>query len=378
VREPKAVSARLSTKRYSVLKSAQEHRELLLQTTKSEGNGTGIVALRDNDKYPHFRETLKNLLCLSTITQDQMRDRLLMLAGLPTEKYALDVRELFGEDYERILRLKHKLVRFKKNQKQVELLVDACARRDTVRGELIYRWTDLRSKRRAFEKEHTNMVEKFKSDAQEAAGKIGTFQAELNGKRTDATSFAETKGGLQTQLDQLAAQTTEFKDFIEELERTALKNAQDEIIRLERELAEAGKETRTKAEQKIQLYSDLVKQKQETIANFDSALATVLRRDLNDDELAPLARLFNFDLLHQQVRDGGVRLHKRDEFVRLLRALAQRVKKDVYRDDLIELPLPPSQHSVAQLANPDAVRERLKEDEDTPKALRKFGRVWVR
>jgi hypothetical protein len=141
IREPKTINARLSGRQFSVLKTAQEHRELLLLATKGESRGAGLVALRDNDKYPEFRETLKNLLCLSTITQDQMRDRLLMLASLRTDKYALDVRELFGEDYDRILRLKHKLLRFKKHQSQVELLVDTCARRDALRGELIYRWT---------------------------------------------------------------------------------------------------------------------------------------------------------------------------------------------------------------------------------------------
>jgi hypothetical protein len=109
VREPKAVNARLSLKQYNVLRSAQEHRELLLLPTRGEGRGLGLVALRNNDRYPQFRDTLKNLLYLSTITQEQMCDRLLMLADLPTNRYALDVRELFGEDYDRITRLKSKL-----------------------------------------------------------------------------------------------------------------------------------------------------------------------------------------------------------------------------------------------------------------------------
>jgi len=365
VREPKAISARLSGRNYTALKSAQDHRELLLQATKGEGQGTGIVALRDNDKYPHFRETLKNLLCLSTITQDQMRDRLLMLAGLPTEKYALDVRELFGEDYERILRLKHKLVRFKKHQGQVELLVDTCARRDTLRGELIYRWSDLRGKREAFEQAHTTKVDELKKNALEATGRILVLQSEVNDQRTEATSFSETKGGLQTQLNQLAAQAREFRDFVEDLERAALNNAKAEVSRLERELSEAGKENRVKAEQKIQLYGDLVTQKRRTIADFDRALVTVLRRDLSDEELAPLARLFNFDLLHQPVGEGGIRLHQREEFIRLLRALSRRIQNNVYRDEAVELPLAASQHSLAQLANPDAVRERLADDEVT-------------
>ena len=114
VREPKAVRGLLSRKQYAVLRNAQEHRELLLLPTRGEGRGLGLVALRDNDKYPHFRETLKNLLCLSTITQEQMRDRLLMLAGLPADRHALDVRELFGEDYDRITRLKAKLIPLQK------------------------------------------------------------------------------------------------------------------------------------------------------------------------------------------------------------------------------------------------------------------------
>ena len=365
VREPKAINAKLSGKNYATLKNGQDHRELLLLATKGEANGTGIVALRDNDKYPHFREILKNLLCLSTITQDQMRDRLLMLAGLPTEKHALDVRELFGEEYKNILDQKQKLTRFKKHQEQIESLVDTCARRDAARGELIYRWTDLKPKRIAFEAEHKTRIEKSLKDTQDALDRINICSGEITDRRIEATGFTETKGGLQNQLNQLAAQAKEFRDFVEDIERAALSNGKAEIIRLGRELAEAGKENRAKAEEKIQLYEGLAKQKRQTIANFDNALITVLRRDLTDDELEPLARLFNFDLLHQPVGKDGIRLHKRDDFIRLLKTLAQRVEKNVYRDSLIEIPLPASQHSLAQLANPDAIRARLVEDEET-------------
>jgi DNA repair exonuclease SbcCD ATPase subunit len=363
VREPRAVSAKLSGKNYTTLKSAQDHRELLLQATKGEGQGTGIVALRDNDKYPHFREILKNLLCLSTITQDQMRDRLLMLAGLPTEKHALDVRELFGEEYRNILDQKQKLVRFKKHQDQIETLVDICARRDTIRGELIYRWSDLKAKQKTFETAYSSNIEKLQKDAQGAAERIQTLQAEVNDRRADEQTHAKKFGSLESQLNQLAEQAKEFRDFVEDIEREALKNARAEINRLERELGDSENKTRREAENKIQVYGDLVKQKKTTIAHFDRALVTVLRRKLSDDELAPLAQLFNFDVLHQPVGADGVRLHKHDEFVRLLKALARRIENNVYRDELVELPLPASQHSLAQLANPDALRDRLMEDE---------------
>ena len=367
VREPKTVSARLTRKQYTVLKAAQDHRELLLLATKGEGRGLGLVALRDNDKYPQFRETLKNLLYLSTISQDQMRDRLLMLADLSTEKFALDVRDLFGEDYDKIVERKRKLIRFKNHQNEVELLVDTCAQRDALRGRLIYCWSDLRAKRQEFERRHTAKVDKLRAEGQAAMEQIQTCQAEVADRRKDHERYTGDKGRLDFQIAELAKQANEFSDFIEELERASLKNVEMEVRLLERQLGDAEKETRAKAEQKIQVYGELVKQKRQTIAHFDRALVTVLRRDLTDNELAPLARLFNFDLLHQPVGDDGIRLHKRDEFVRLLRALSQRIPNSVYRDANVELPLPASQHSLVHLANLDAVRERLAEEEETLK-----------
>lgn len=295
VREPKTVSARLTRKQYTVLRTAQDHRELLLLATRGEERGLGLVALRDNDKYPQFRETLKNLLYLSTISQDQMRDRLLMLADLSTDKVALDVRDLFGEDYDRIVVRKGKLIRFKHHQSEVELLVDACAQRDALRGKLIYSWSDLREKRQVFEQKHTLEVAKLRADAQAAAEQARIHQAEMTDRRSEERTLSEAKGGVQVKLAELARQAADFRDFVEELERASLKNVEMEVRRLERQLGDAEKETRAKAEQKIQVHEDLVKQKRQIIANFDRALVTVLRRDLTDDELAPLARLFNFD-----------------------------------------------------------------------------------
>jgi hypothetical protein len=365
VREPKAINTRLSGRQFAALKSAQEHRELLLQATRGDSRGLGLVALRDNDKYPQFRETLKNLLCLSTITQDQMRDRLLMLAGLPIDKYALDVRELFGEDYDRIVALKHRLLRFKKHQSQIELLVDTCAQRETLRGELIHRWTDLRAKRQAFEQEHGTRLDQQREAELSATERMRLLEAELEDRRSDERNAAESRGAIVHQLNDISRQEKEHADFVEELARASLGNLTQAASRLERQLADAGRETREKAETKLTVYRDLVRQKRQTIAHFDRALVTVLRRDLSDAELAPLARLFNFQLLEQPVGPQGVQLHKREEFIRLLRALAGRIEQNVYRDGVIEMPLPSSATTLADLADPQAIRARLEEDEET-------------
>ena len=172
VREPKEINSRLSLKNYRVLKNAQEHRELLLLTTKGESRGLGLVVLRDNDRYGHFRETLKSLLCLSTISQDQMRAQVLMLTGFSADRQALNIREAFGEDYDRILAQKQKLVRFKRQEKEIELLLQASARRTMLRGELVSRWRNLRFKRQLFEQDHNKKVKELVNATETAAADV--------------------------------------------------------------------------------------------------------------------------------------------------------------------------------------------------------------
>ena len=365
VREPKVVSARLSRKQYTALKTALDHRELLLLAIKGEGRGLGLVVLRDNDKYPQFRETLKNLLSLSTISQDQMRDRLLTLADLSTEKFALDIRELFGEDYDRIVERKRKLIRFKKHQSEVQMFVDTCAQRDVLRGKLIYCWTDLRTKRQEFDRKHTTNVNKLRDDARVAAEKVQLHEAELAGRRGEERTLSEAKGGLQIKLNDLSRKSVDFSDFIENLEREALRNAEAEFGNLKSQLKEAESETRERALKKLREISEIVTTRRQNLSQFDRALVTVLRRDLSDDALTPLARLFNFDLLEQPVGEDGILLHRREEFIQFLREVGQRIADGVYRDANVEIPLPAGQHSLAQLSSPDALRARLREDETT-------------
>lgn len=365
VREPKAATARLASRQFSLMKTAHEQRELLLLATKGEPRGLGLVALRDNDRYPQFRETLKNLLSLSTITQDQMRDRLLMLAGLSTERYALDVRELFGEDYDKIRERKRKLNRFKEHQNKVEAFVDACAQREALRGEMIFRWSDLQPKRQTFEQAHEAKIEKLKRDEERAKGRMQALAHEIFNLTKDKEALSEAKGGLKSRLDEATEKEKQFKDFVEGIARTALKNTTDQIHKVRRQLSDADAQTREKVETRLKLYQEVVARKRQTIAHFDRALITILRRSMTDEELSPLARLFNFDLLEAPVGDDGIRLKQPDDFVATLRGLRERIQEDCYRDRRAEIPLPAILRRLAELENPDAIREGLTDDEET-------------
>jgi hypothetical protein len=365
VREPRDINARLAVKGFRVLKTAQEHRELLLVPVGDKSRGLGIVALRDGDKYHQFRETLKCLLTLSAITQEQMRDRLLMLADIPPDRTALDVRALFGEDYDRICQRRERLLRFKKNQSLVERLVATCAERETVRGELIYCWTDLRSKRQAFEKAHEDTLEGHRREAKSQAEAFQVAAAELRDRRSEVASFSEEKGSLAAKLGDLAKLDQEFANYVEAFERTALSNLQKEIHALENQLASAERESKEKARQKIDGCAALVVQAEQTIARFDNLAVTALRRHFNDEELNTIFRVLNRGVLEIPVGPDGVQVKRERDLITVLRQILSRVAKGVYHDANVSIRLPPHHLPLSGLENVETAREQLREHRET-------------
>lgn len=365
VREPRDVNARLALKQFRVLKSAQEHRELLLLPVGGDARGLGIVALRDNDKFHQFRETLKNLLALSAITQEQMRDRLLMLADIPPDRTALDARALFGDDYDRIRERRERLVKFKKNQPLVEKLVSKFTERETARGELVWRWTDLRGKKQKFEEEHGAKLEQRREEVRKQSALWKAADDELRDRRRDIVEFSEQKGVISKPLQDLAVLDKEFAVFVEEMERAALANLAQEIRGLESRLAAAEGESREKARQKLDFYGGLVQQTERTIARFDNLAVTALRQHFRDDELNLLFRVLNRDLLEAPMGEGGIAVAREKELLAALRALLARVKNGSYHDQNISFPLADGSEPLSGLDNLDTVRELLAEHRAT-------------
>jgi energy-coupling factor transporter ATP-binding protein EcfA2 len=364
VREPQDVNARLAFKQFKSIRSAQEHRELLLASTGAGTRGLGIVSLRDPDKYPQFRETLKNLLTLNAITQEQMRDRLLMLADIPPDRTALDARELFGEDYDRIRERRERLLRFKKHQGLVERLVEQSTARDLCRGELMYRWTDLRGKRQEFEKEHEKQLVELQETRTRHENRLREMDAELLDRRTDVNRFSEQKGGFQFQLEQLRQLDKEFSDYVPDLERAAIGNLSEAIRLLTNQLADAQGESREKARQKLDFFAEQVRHKEQTIQSFHNVAVTALRKHFTDQELNRLFRLFNRNLLEYPMGPDGIHVVREKEVLGMLQSLLKQLSDDGLQDPALAIRFRGSELPLAGLENIEAVQERLKDDQE--------------
>lgn len=365
VREPREVNSRLALKQFRLIKTAQEHRELLLSPVGADGKGLGIVALRQADRYRRFRESLKDLLSLNTINQEQMRERLLSLADVRTDSPALDVRRLFGDDYDRIRRLRDGVARFKKNEEQIRLLVERFEKLARIRGELLARWSDLRSKRTKFEEAHTKRLAELTKTIAVQVKTIEALAAELRARKAERDARLIDKGTLEGKLTEIDRQAKAFADFDSEFTGAARQNLQNEELRLKKLLGDAETENREKAQQRIALYGDLVRHTQQTISNFDRLAVTALRRHFSDDELARAFRLLNFELLETPLGDDGIAVRREERVLALVRDLAKRVNDGVYDDEDAHVRLQPARRSVSELENVETLREKLEENAET-------------
>jgi hypothetical protein len=359
------VNTRLALKQFRVIKNAQEQKELLLPALGGNGRGLGIVALRDGDKYHHFRETLKNLLMLSAITQEEMRDRLLMHADIPPDRTAFDARELFGDDYDRVVTRREQLIKFKRNQPLVERLVDKFAEREATRAELVWRWIDLRVKRQKFEKEHEEKLAELHDEKLAQEKKVALIEAELMDRQNEVRTFSEQKGQLVAPIKGIEAQDKEFGDFLGDLEKAVLSNLKQDLRALETRLANAEGESPESARRNFDTFTGLVKQKEQAIAHFDRLAVTALRQYFNDDDLNNVFRILNRDLLEMRLGDDGVSVSRLEELLATLRGLLDRTRDGVYRDASVSFPLRKTVEPLAGLENLATARAQLAEHQST-------------
>ena len=365
VREPRDVKQRLSGKDFRLLKSAQEHREALLPPSGADVKGFGLVALRDTDRFRRFRESLKDLLSLSTISQDEMRERLLTLADVRSDVPALDARKLFGDDYDQIRRRRDGLARFNTHKELVRELVQKFTGLAKARGELVVRWSDLRQKRLAFERAHEEKLAALGGtmDQQAQAATVLSDTIKDRGKERDALIVE--KGVIESKLGEIETQGEAFKDFNSDLAETSRQNLKREEIRLSKLLGEAETESREKAEKKVTVLSGMVRDAEQNIRDFDRLAVTALRQHFSDDELDRAFRVLNFGLLRTPVGTDGITLRDEARLLKAIRAVAGQVRDGMYESETVRIVLLQTHESVADMANVDRLREQSKEHSET-------------
>ncbi|MBS1500252.1 MAG: hypothetical protein JST41_13945 [Bacteroidetes bacterium] len=379
VQDQKLVDARLSDRNFRVLRDAAAHRESILVATKGESNGLGVVHLTETERYAHFKEVLKNLLSLRSIDQHEMKRSLLMLAGIPPSRPALEANRLMTEDFERIRDRRLKLNTLKSERERLEKYIDMSDVRFALEARLAFVYADLMEKRRKAH-DHNKHVKEAIVAKQEALEKEKISTAgilkDLDEKIAEIAGF---KGRVEGDLSRLADLGKGLEQFVENLEREALHNAKERLHLLNRQLGNAEEADRQRTARALAEVTARVASTERAIANFDKALITELRETMDDEALHGLSKLFNLEILKQPVGTSTgsgstdhVVLKKRKQIDALLKGIAENITNDKYSDALMSLPLPDNSTAWKELLDVKALKKALSDLKAEQDRLRKL------
>lgn len=376
MRDPRAVNERLARREEFRSLTSAEHRGVLLPRSREYPKGQGLVPVKDVGRYPHFRDTLKNLLTLTNLTQEQMRDRLLMLAGFSADAVALDVRELLREDYDLKREERRRLDRFKKAEGELRCLVERFHQRDKLRGELMHRWRDLRERLGPFRSAHQKRVNDLDLKIAEKNSALSELGGEITGHEDEKTKCALRLGECQGKLKALEEQANKFEDFLKEFEQSAHTHLCNEVAEIAALLKGAATEDAVRVRQRLEGDRRELEQKQRAAENFDRLVVTALRSDFTDAELTTLFQILSFDFLETPMGDDGVEIHRPVELRDFLRAVLAGVRKGTYRDARVSVHLREPRRRVEDMGNAEALRvhaeelgRRIATDEQLLKAM---------
>lgn len=362
IRPPKEISASLADRDFQFINKAAEHRTLLLSGANQRNSGLGIVALKDGERFSDFRDTLKNLLCLANITQEQMRERLLMLAGLSTDYIAIDARRVLGQDYEDMKRELDELRQLQKHQKEVQAIVELFNERQVLRGQLNYRWRDLKARKETFDKGHKAQVAVLDEKIEAARGAATTSKTALGLKRKERDGFLTEKSPMDVQLKTLEANKKTYNAFSEQFEQAALENLERQLSDLLTRQREATGETVESVSNQLQDAQNKVEATTTSIKHFSRLTVTALRQHFTDDEISRLFGVFNPSLLGLAIGRTGVTLSDAKEVVRRLRRIIDRIVDGVYQDDSTTVRFGPPADLLSKFQNVEALERELEKE----------------
>lgn len=359
VAPPKQVLPRLEKKGYRELRDPSSHREAILVATKGESNGLGVVHLTETERYGQFKEVLKNLLSLRSIDQHEMKRSLLMLAGLPPNKPALEANRLMTEEFERIRDRRVQLNTLKSEQDRLRLYIERSVVRQALEARLAFIHAELQEKQRKAHDHNHQVKEAIAAKQIQLEHERKAMVESLKELDDRIAELAGGKGRLQGDLSRIHELGRGLGQFTEKLEREALHNAKERLTALDRQLGNAQLADRDRTARSLAEAKARVDATEKAIHGFDRALITLLRDGSQEEDLRDLARLFNIHLLKLPVEKGAVEVRKKKQLLEAIRTLASRIKEGRYTDPLVSIPLPDEDAAWHELVDVKALKEAL-------------------
>lgn len=361
VREPEDTFARLAVKELKKL----EPRHLRAAIT-GVGDGRdvflGLVPARHGSTYERFRKVFGNILRLSHIRQDELKQLLLDIYSNEFQQREIDLARHYSAGFEQVKRDAHEVQELKLLQADIERLLRHLERRDGARKVIPALWDAIGQAYTA----QIAALDRQESSLLESHGAIGKEQVELRAQIDVAHAERRELAGKSAVLDQrlgrIEEQRKRFEGFVPDWARqrlTTVRARQEELIV---KLKNAADQPVEQVRRRLRAAEQNLAAKRSQFENLGHAAVNHLRKLLKDKEIGDAFSVLNPDILKLPVNANkpGIRVRDDGDAAGIIRDLLSHQKGHALKVRGVEIDLNAlASPNLAEYRNPEQIKEDI-------------------
>lgn len=357
------VKEKLALKGYAELEP-KHLRAALTSIGDNKGINLGLVPLRHRDYYERFRSAFCNLLRLSHLKQEELKELLLEIYDSEFQVRTIDLERGYTNQYAAIKRDAQNLHLLKELAPDITKLLTHVAARDNWRKRLPALWDAIgicyeKAKSRLETESADISAELQKADEQNAAIRSGIEKAQERRINT-----ASAKNRLADELAGLEQGKTHFADFVLEWKQTRRQTLNSEIEALAFQLRNASEDTQERVQARIDRTKRELSGLRTQLENVKNNVAVQLKEKIGTEKMEAVFKILNPELLSLPLSTDGIAITDEKTALKDLDRVYDKIKASSFETDgaRINIAAIPA-HEFAVYTSPELLRGEIENHE---------------
>ena len=361
VREPEDTFARLAVKGFKKL----EPRHLRAAIT-GVGDGRdvflGLVPARHGSTYERFRKVFGNILRLSHIRQDELKQLLLDIYSNEFQQREIDLARHYAAGFEQVKRDSHEVQELKLLQADIERLLRHLERRDSARTVIPALWEAVgqayTAQKAALDRQESALLESHKAIEKEQA----ELREQVDAAHAELRDLAGKGAVLDQKLGRIEEQRQRFEGFVPDWARQRQSTVRARLEELIVKLKNAADEPVDQVRKRLRAAEQNLAAKRSQFENLAHAAVNHLRKLLKDKEISDAFSVLNPELLKIPVNANkpGIRVPDDGDVTSIVRELLAHQKGRTLKVQGVEIDLNAlASPDLAEYRNPEQIKEDI-------------------
>jgi len=361
------IKANLAHKNYTNMKPSDLRAALMgneNQGRREKNNFTNLslVPLRRKDEYERFCNVFLNLLRLSHLRQDELKELLLQLFDGEFTKREIDLQEQFAPQLDQLQRQKADVYDLKKNEPAIRRILEGIAKRNHLRGILKSIYYQIGISFNTYKMEIDNQCKSIEMDLQKCRQIIDENAAKKQSLEEQREQRNQELGSLKQQQEDLQQLEKQFSQYNLDWANASISEFEVQLRNIESNLDMAQSGSPESIQARLSQNELKLDKLTSHLEDIDSSFITHLMKHFDEQQIDKLSRLFNDDILMLSVagKIASVDITDYELLCQYLDRVLDGFSENRYANDAVSLNLNNvHRFDIKKYTDPDRIRDEI-------------------